>query len=1847
MSSLIYLEAPNVLHNLGCRYDKGEIYTSISKVLIAVNPYKELDVYGPDVIRKYRQAAADIKRRLKNDLPPHVFTVAQTSYFNLLKLQINQSMIVCGESGSGKTESAKHLMRYLAASSKGDVNEEGRPSIENQVLDANPILESFGNAKTVLNNNSSRFGKFTKIVFQSDLIKIAGSFIETYLLEKSRVTKQDLNERNYHIFYMLCRAHNQLPYGANFELGNKPEAFHYLNQSGTTVADGINDEEKMQELLGAMRTLSISEQDQVDVFGAVAGVLHLGNIKLVADQKDLAVPAPEANTHMDAFVKLFGVKKEMLYERLTTRKIKVGKELISKQLSLADGLINRESFGKALYAGVFQWVVNRINFELYKPESRDPNLKWIGILDVFGFESFEHNSFEQFCINFANERLQQYFNGYILLSEQEEYLAEAIQWVPLKVPNNQDVIDLIDRKPNGILAVLDSECMMPKSTSETFIQNLFKVFRFHKRMAQVRRVTKAGVQGFTSINGFSIVHYAGKVIYNADDFLVKNNDAPSPENVELVASSTSSVIRSLLDVPEEDEAKKSKGGLKSTGSVFSKQLESLMNTLQPTTPYFVRCIKPNPLKKPGIFDWKYTRPQLECGGIIEALRILKCGYPTRCTYDDIFDRYGHILNPTPPKLNKRDFCEAVLRCCGTGLDRSEFQLGLSKCFFRPGKQEFLEELLQGPELTGPTIMAIKRFLLNKRFQRARGAITAHIGFTFILRRMRAELKVKRVFSMASIISSTFVASLAEQRQAIAAVRMQAAARAILEHKFVLDRKHMAGVVTAFYQHNVMRKKLQVEVDKRIQAKAALLSEREKQRKAQLEIEKREARKREAEAKEQARLDAIKAKQEEEEARAREEIEKVQREKEERERKIREIEEQEQDLRRRAEQALAGMAEVEALKATLLEQEQQMKLREEEFAKKEKRLALAADTRSDAKFGVDALAQLIQNGAIFQCGKNSPESQSLGSDHVFVQVNAIGELCWYKPDEKAVSGEASEGKQADQDWDNLPSRERNLTEYEQSRTQLGQLSLLKVRKIIAPPPAEDSTTCYFLVLGEGSVCLDFQLSDISLRNKWRTCLRYAVRNMAELGTVSRPIADQQRGNWICAELKEKIQELTEKILTQLDNAPLASEKQFLEQELSMAETQISELKARNDELEQELAETRNALQEEREARNMLPPNELKAFVDQEMKAVNCELASLGSSNQMLQDEVFHAQMNQLKARNRDLEDELEAAHALKLRIAELEKEKREAEIAAPVDPTAFIEASTELRLKNQELANELSMATKALEQERELARSTDAEVRQRAQELQDGLAKTLEQERGHSKRQAELVAKAMEDRETQLKEYVKEQLTTVQTQLAEFKVRNQTLQDELEATAKFMEEQRLKRNETRTTHEDPASLISDKEMAERELMLANARMTEIQSRNHDLKNELEVAAAIKLRCQALEEQLEASKKAEVLKLVTEQSQTGEREQKLNTQVATLTAKNKELEERIHASSARHKALEHEIEKQKNLPSEKQLKQFIERELNMVQTQISELKTRNKKLQEEADGAASLKKRVKELEAQLAHDEDKGGEVVIHTGKPLDLASQVEELKRDKKLLQEELEQQRQVAPLTVVRQTTRRRVTTDTQQAAIHADRMKFEEMEEKNLKIEQENQELKQRLADMENAGSRGQSSVTKTVDAEVQRYHDAQQKALAAKKAISLVENKVLEAEEKVKKRQDTIRNVMRQVNERDKELQTTISTMEVLGINEGGGDDMTDETAKKLTLLKAEQKAKQTEAKQLLMKNHEELKRETDAMNEAKAELSKQNLTRAENEKIQEDLAAKHRKGQQRRNSREKGADDGCVLS
>jgi len=474
----------------------------------------------------------------------------------------------------------------------------------------------------------------------------------------------------------------------------------------------------------------------------------------------------------------------------------------------------------------FYGLLKKLNEELFRGDAKADGLKWIGILDVFGFESFENNSFEQFCINFANERLQQFFNTYILSSEQDEYRIEAIFWTPIQVPDNQDVIDLVDGQPQGILAVLDSACRMPKGSDKDFTANLFQFHKKHARINKVERITSKDKtkKGFDLINGFSLRHYAGIVTYNAKEFLAKNQDSTHPDTVILFGASKSTVVREMIGVMNEadDDSKgqrKKATAFKSTGSTFSKQLSSLMTLLYQTSPYFVRCIKPNPVKKPGMFSWDYVRPQLQCGGIIEALRILKCGYPTRATYIKLHEVYGKILKPEPPNLNKRDFCEALLRVCGKGIiERSDFQLGLTKVFFRAGKQAFLEELLHAKtDLSPDTVKQIKRFLFNKRMQRVRASIRVHTVFAVRLRQMRALKRITRAGHVINYMAKTFFALLSRLRRKNSALALQASMVSYTAAKQFRAMKDGAVALKEFYFHNRLRRGLRASLTLRIQA----------------------------------------------------------------------------------------------------------------------------------------------------------------------------------------------------------------------------------------------------------------------------------------------------------------------------------------------------------------------------------------------------------------------------------------------------------------------------------------------------------------------------------------------------------------------------------------------------------------------------------------------------------------------------------------------------------------------------------------------------------------------------------------------------------------------------------------------------------------------------------------------------------------------------------------------------------------------------------------------------------------------------------------------------------------------
>lgn len=820
----------------------------MSRILVAINPYQWLPIYGDDVVQSYRGSS---RHERSTKLGPHVYGVAESAYQALLLSGSNQSMIVCGESGSGKTENAKKLMSYLAESTMDSKGNRSEINIEEQVLEANPILEAFGNAKTLLNNNSSRFGKFTKMLFEkadnaSRGYHVVGAFIETYLLEKSRVIHQDSGERNYHVFYQLM-SDGAKPIRDRLGLELlAPKMMHYTSQ-GTTTVDGISDDEWFQSTLDAMKVLEISPTEQDETFRTIAGVLHLGNVKFTAEDPDDTMADSRIDPKTVASVKtcarLFGCDESELSKRLTTQSIRVQNQVLHKPLSIQKARMNRDAMAKSMYEGLFGWIVKRINRVLFRNSSAgagSDDLKWVGILDVFGFESFENNSFEQFCINFCNERLQQYFNTYIIKSEQEEYKREAIFWAHIDVPDNQDTIELIQGR-NGIVALLDSACLMPKGTPEIFTQSIFHYHRKHAKVSQARVMRGGKAQpgmrrgSLTVINGFAVKHYAGIVVYNASDFLMKNSDSTHIDTVALFMKSSSTVTKEIFDSSPFDDINGGGRGrgreragsismkFKSLGTTFVQSLTALMKTLKTTDPYFVRCINPNDKKQKLTFDDEYTKPQLRCGGLIEALRILKCGFPTRVRYEDVYERYGSILNPEPPNLNKRDFCEAILWAFDLGL--GDYQMGLTKVFFRPGKQEFLERLLHttSEELGAGLIEKIRKFLVKKRIMRVKGAIRAYVKINRRLRRMRAISKLQKCVGLLSVYGKTLQRSLFEIKYHSSVIAVQAYVKAAYMVKRGQLTQDMARRVQKWWRLRKPNKELRRVIQERIDAKRQNMS----------------------------------------------------------------------------------------------------------------------------------------------------------------------------------------------------------------------------------------------------------------------------------------------------------------------------------------------------------------------------------------------------------------------------------------------------------------------------------------------------------------------------------------------------------------------------------------------------------------------------------------------------------------------------------------------------------------------------------------------------------------------------------------------------------------------------------------------------------------------------------------------------------------------------------------------------------------------------------------------------------------------------------------------------------------
>lgn len=695
MTRLSYLHEPGVLQNLAARYELNEIYTYTGNILIAVNPFQRLPhLYDTHMMGQYKGAGL-------GELSPHVFAVADVAYWAMINEGKSNSILVSGESGAGKTETTKMLMRYLAYLG-GRSGVEGR-TVEQQVLESNPVLEAFGNAKTVRNNNSSRFGKFVEIQFDKSG-RISGAAIRTYLLERSRVCQINSPERNYHCFYLICAAPQEVK--DKYKL-TSPQSFHYLNQSDCYELDGVDDSLEYLATIRAMDIVGISESEQEAIFRVVAAILHLGNIDFAKGEEidSSVIKNDKSRFHLMTAAELLMCDAQGLEDALIKRVMVTPEEIITRTLDPASAIVSRDGFAKTLYSRLFDWLVEKINVSI----GQDPNSKsLIGVLDIYGFESFKCNSFEQFCINFTNEKLQQHFNQHVFKMEQEEYTKEEINWSYIEFIDNQDVLDLIEKKPGGIIALLDEACMFPRSTHETFAQKLFQTFKNNKRFVKPK----------LSRTDFTIVHYAGEVKYQADHFLDKNKDYVVAEHQDLLSPSKCPFVAGLFPPLPEETSKSSK--FSSIGSRFKLQLQSLMETLSSTEPHYIRCVKPNNVLKPSIFENMNVIQQLRCGGVLEAIRISCAGYPTRKTFYEFLHRFS-VLSPEVLEGNSDDkvACQKILDKLGV----KGYQIGKTKVFLRAGQMAELDA--RRAEVLGRAARTIQRqirtHITRKEFLRLRTA----------------------------------------------------------------------------------------------------------------------------------------------------------------------------------------------------------------------------------------------------------------------------------------------------------------------------------------------------------------------------------------------------------------------------------------------------------------------------------------------------------------------------------------------------------------------------------------------------------------------------------------------------------------------------------------------------------------------------------------------------------------------------------------------------------------------------------------------------------------------------------------------------------------------------------------------------------------------------------------------------------------------------------------------------------------------------------------------------------------------------------------------------------------------
>eukprot|EP00814_Leptocylindrus_danicus_P000315 CAMPEP_0116024712 /NCGR_PEP_ID=MMETSP0321-20121206/12508_1 /TAXON_ID=163516 /ORGANISM="Leptocylindrus danicus var. danicus, Strain B650" /LENGTH=1027 /DNA_ID=CAMNT_0003496551 /DNA_START=100 /DNA_END=3180 /DNA_ORIENTATION=+ len=675
---LTHLHEPAVVQCLERRYREGQIYTSTGPILLALNPFRMCEgLYDENIMKKYWHNDS------RQSLPPHVYATADEAFKTMMRqiealgnysnqvqdpqpeVSADQCVLVSGESGAGKTVTTKFIMKYLATlSQKMSTSKSSGVSIEQQVLESNPILESFGNARTLRNDNSSRFGKFIEMSF-AETGGLLGATISTYLLEKVRLVRVTDGERNYHVFYELLSAKSSVKEA--FFL--KEKTLHDFRMTSCTEPDrrdGVKDKDTFYDLLHGMQTMGFDANEQHNIFQIIAALLHLSNITFVDNGGHGEGCILDArNPSLMPTCTLLGVSESDLNIALTTNTIECAGERVTKFLSINSATKAKEALLTSTYSSLFQYIVQRVNHTISNTEH--PFVAVIGVLDIFGFESFLMNGFEQLCINYCNEKLQQQFNKFVFKLEQEEYEREGIEWSFIQFPDNQDVLDLISAKRTGILSLLDEQCRLNTCTNATFANQVYSTLASHDRL-EANRTQRAN-------NRFTVSHYAGPVEYTTDEFLEKNKDELPQSASELLSRSQANdlLVQFGANMAMMDSSKK-KGLRKSLhsstiASQFTSQLKMLSTRIDATTPHYIRCLKPNEDLIPNVYDKAVIADQLKCNGILEAIRVSRVGYPQRFLIQAFVDRYSILHGSKPhrtkagrPKIrNEKEVCAQLVQ----------------------------------------------------------------------------------------------------------------------------------------------------------------------------------------------------------------------------------------------------------------------------------------------------------------------------------------------------------------------------------------------------------------------------------------------------------------------------------------------------------------------------------------------------------------------------------------------------------------------------------------------------------------------------------------------------------------------------------------------------------------------------------------------------------------------------------------------------------------------------------------------------------------------------------------------------------------------------------------------------------------------------------------------------------------------------------------------------------------------------------------------------------------------------------------------------------------------------------